>query len=301
MYFIDELNGGSIYKYTPGREVRARHVQVGPTTSRPARPSCCASATATRRTPPAPTPGCRSPMRTARRCPAPSTITDINGVTSVDAPQHHQPGRVQGHRLPAPRGPADPDRDGRRVPVHGDDDHQRGLRLDLAHETISLSSPTGTRSTWPPARRSALRSPARTTWRSTTTATSTSSRTATAAWRRHLVRKGPEPGRRPDRSGRGPGALGLERHAGLGVHRPVLRPARQAPRLGQHPAPDQRQRPHDRDHDPVQEVDNVYRLGHGVLRRRGPLRMPASSQPRHTGPQAVGPTATRQFRCFTLQ
>ena len=52
------------------RQHGARSSAARPTTSRPARPSCCAWATATRRTPPAPTPGFPSRTRTARPCPA---------------------------------------------------------------------------------------------------------------------------------------------------------------------------------------------------------------------------------------
>ena len=51
--------------------------------------------------------------------------------------------------------------------------------------------------------------------------------------------------------GGGHRALGVERDARVGVHRAVLRSFRQASRLGQHPTPRHRQRPHDRDHDPA--------------------------------------------------
>ena len=83
MYFIDELNGGNLYKYTsaatfgPSRPGR-------PTTSPPARPSSCESATATRRTPPARTPGFRSRTRMGRAARG-TDHYGRRGVTSVDA------------------------------------------------------------------------------------------------------------------------------------------------------------------------------------------------------------------------
>ena len=85
MYFIDELNGGNIYKFTSSGQVRRSARPARPTTSPPARPSCCESATATRRTPPALTPGFRSPMQSGAALPGALTITDVRGVTSVDA------------------------------------------------------------------------------------------------------------------------------------------------------------------------------------------------------------------------
>ena len=52
-----------------------------------------------------------------------------------------------------------------------------------------------------------------------------------------------------DGSGRRHRAVGIERHGGIRVHGTLLRPDRQAPRLGEHSAPRQRQRPDDRNHD----------------------------------------------------
>ena len=50
-------------------------------------------------------------------------------------------------------------------------------------------------------------------------------------------------------AGEGVGRWASNGTVGIGVHRPVLRSDRQAPRVGEHPAPGQRQRPDDRDHD----------------------------------------------------
>ncbi len=69
MYFIDELNGGSLYRYTPAASW-GRSSRAVATTSRPARPPSSVSVTATPRTPPATARGCRSPMPRAPGSPA---------------------------------------------------------------------------------------------------------------------------------------------------------------------------------------------------------------------------------------
>ena len=70
MYFIDELNGGSLYKYTSAAPARSGEGRPCRLLRRRPRPTCCASATAPRPTPSGPTPGCRSPTPPAGPCPA---------------------------------------------------------------------------------------------------------------------------------------------------------------------------------------------------------------------------------------
>jgi hypothetical protein len=66
--------------------------------------------------------------------------------------------------------------------------------------------------------------------------------------RRHLVCERFEHGWRSCRPGRRDRAMGLQRRRGIGIHRTLLRPDRQAPSVGQHSAPEQRYRPDDRNH-----------------------------------------------------
>ena len=111
MYFIDELNGGNIYKYTLGGQARAR--QGG------SADYFAAGQTFVLRVGDGNTPNATGAYTwvpftdaTGAALPGALTITDANGVTLGRCPQHHQPAGVQGHRLPAARGPADPDDQG---------------------------------------------------------------------------------------------------------------------------------------------------------------------------------------------
>lgn len=68
MYFIDELAGGNIYKYTPRADFK-RVLQGKADYFAGVTPSCSASATATPRMPPDRTHGCPSPTRTVQGSP----------------------------------------------------------------------------------------------------------------------------------------------------------------------------------------------------------------------------------------
>ena len=71
--------------------------------------------------------------------PGAITITDMRGVTSVDARNTTDLAAVQGHRLPAPGRHADPDGERPRVSLRDhDDDATRCTVLDLASQTISV-------------------------------------------------------------------------------------------------------------------------------------------------------------------
>ena len=157
MYFIDELNGGTSTSSRRRRKLGRRDVGQGATTSMPDRRSCCASATATRRTPPAATPGCRSPMRTAQALPGAITITDVSGVTSVDARNTTDLPAFKGTDYQRPEDMQIQTIDGQRYLYVDDDEHPRGLSRSICAAARSASSPTATRSTLPPARPSAAR------------------------------------------------------------------------------------------------------------------------------------------------
>ena len=180
MYFIDELNGGNIYKYTPEAPVRRRSDWAGPTISPRVRPSCCASATATRRTRPAPTRGFRSRRQRRRTARGP----DDHGRPGRHlgrCAQHHRPAGVQGHGLSAARRHADPERSVASEYLYVTTTTTNEVyRLDLRNKRISVFA---NRNTIDLATGAAVgpRSQAPTTSPSTTKATSTSSRTATAA------------------------------------------------------------------------------------------------------------------------
>ncbi len=251
MYFIDELNGGSLYKFTSAAAKRG-------TVKNGKADYFAAGQTFVLRVGDGNTPNATGaytwvPITDAeRRRPARAlTITDADGVTSVDARNTTDLRAVQGHRLPAPRGHADPDGAGRRVSVRDDHHHERGLPARPEANRSSPCSRTATPSTSPPGCRWAprLASPDNLAIDHDGNIYIVEDRNG-GVGRRHLVRQGPEPRRRPDRSpARASARWASNGTVGLGVHRPVLRPDRQAPRLGQHPAPRQRQRPHDRDHD----------------------------------------------------
>ena len=236
MYFIDELNGGNVYKFTSA-------ANFGEGQEREGRLLCCR---------PDLRPASRQrqhaerhrrvhwvPFTDAQRRRS-ARGTDHHGprgVTSVDARNTTNLAAVQGHGLPAPRGHADPDGERRGVPLHDDDHHERGLpaRSEEQHD-LRLREPEHHQPGHRPCRWG-LRSPTPTTSRSTMTGTSTSSRTSNGGgdddiwFAKDLNRDGDltDPGE------------GMARWAsngtvGLGVHRPVFRPDRQAPGLGQHPA-----------------------------------------------------------------
>ena len=76
--------------------------------------------------------------------------------------------------------------------------------------------------------------------------------------RRHLVAEDLNEDGDLNDAGEGIGRWASNGTAGIGVHRPLLRSDRQAPRVGEHPAPVERQRPNDRDHG--------FRSGRGPLR-----------------------------------
>ena len=202
MYFIDELNGGNIYRYTSAASFGDDHVGQAPTTSRPARPSSCASATATRRTPRARSPGFRSPTPTGAALPGALTITDVNGVTSVDARNTTNLAAFKGTDYQRPEDMQIQTVQWRRVSLRDDDHHERGLRAQPEDEhDLRLREPEHHRPGHGPCgglragqprqsgdrpRREHLhhRGPQR------------------RRRRRHLVRQGPEQGRRSDRPGR---------------------------------------------------------------------------------------------------
>ena len=214
--------------------------------------SCCAWATATRRTPPAPITWVPFTDANGAALPGALTITDVERRHLGRRAQHDRPAAVQGHRLPAPRRHADPDGGRPRVPVRDDDDHERGLPArpdrpdDLAsspnRNTIDLATglPVG----------SALASPDNLAIDHDGNIYIIEDRNGGVDNDIWFAKDLNQDGDLTD-AGEGIGALGQQRHARIGVHRPVLRPAEQAPRLGQHPASRQRQRPHDRNHDPA--------------------------------------------------
>ena len=185
--------------------------------------------------------------------PGALTITDPNGVTSVDARNTTNLAAVQGHRLPAPRGHADPD-----GAVASSTSYvtttttNEVYGLDLENQTISRlrqpehHRPRHRRCRWA----SALASPDNLAIDHEGNIYIIEDRNGGVDDDIWFARDLNKDGDLTD-AGEGIGALGVERHGGLGVHRPVLRPDRQAPGLGQHPASGQRQRPDDRDHDPA--------------------------------------------------
>ena len=104
MYFIDELNGGSIYKYTSAAVIRG-----------PGKPSYFAAGqTSVLRVGDGNTPNATGsytwvPFTTASGAALPGaiTITDVQGRDVGGRAQHHGPAGIQGHGLPTARGPAD--------------------------------------------------------------------------------------------------------------------------------------------------------------------------------------------------
>ena len=199
MYFIDELNGGNLYKYTSAARLRRRQVAAGRLLRR--RPDLRA---ARRRRQHAERhrrlhAGCRSPTQTAPACPARSPSPTRNGVTSVDArnttnlpafkgtdyqrPEDMQIQTVQRRRVPLRRRRPPPTRS---TCSNLKTQHDLGLRQPQ-HDR-PRHGPAGRRGADQPRqprhrpRRQHLhrRGPQR------------------RRGRRHLVRQGPEPGRRPD-------------------------------------------------------------------------------------------------------
>jgi uncharacterized protein len=179
MYFIDELNGGSLYRYTPAAswgEImsgRSEYFAAGQTSVLRVGDGNTPNAT-----------GAYTwvPITDAAGAGLPGTltITDPNGVTSVDARNTTDLAAFKGTDYQRPE-------DMQIQTVNGDQflyvatttTHET-YRLDLG-QTRSRSSPTATPPISPPGHRSAVRWPTPTTWRSTTTATSTSWKTAPAA------------------------------------------------------------------------------------------------------------------------
>ena len=213
MYFIDELNGGNIYKYTSAARLRRGQERAGRLLRRRPDASCCASATAPRRTPPARTPGCRFTDADGAALPGALTITDPNGVTSVDARNTTNLPAFKGTDYQRPEDMQIQTLKGRRVSLRDDDHHARGLparseeQNDLGLRRPEHHRPGHAVSRWATHWRTS------TTSRSTTTATSTSSRTRGGGVDDDIwFAEGSEQRRRPDRSGRRHRALGVERH-----------------------------------------------------------------------------------------
>ena len=89
-----------------------------------------------------------------------------------------------------------------------------------------------------------------------------------------------------DRRRRRNRSLGVERHRGLGIHRSLLRPDEQASGVGQHPTPRQRQRPHHRDHNsltgtPPSTTFRHTRANRGCACVVSALAFPAATVPPH--------------------
>jgi hypothetical protein len=111
MYFIDELNGGALYKYTPA--AKFSHVLSG------REDYFAAGQTFVLRVGDGNTPNAVGsyiwvPVTDVNGgvLPTALTITDPNGVVSVDARNTVNLPVFKGNGLPAPRGPANPDREG---------------------------------------------------------------------------------------------------------------------------------------------------------------------------------------------
>ena len=251
MYFIDELNGGSLYKYTLGGPTGADRARRGRLLR--GRPDVRAARRRRQHAERHRRLHLGADHRRDRRgaCPARSTITDVRGVTLGRRAQHHRPAGVQGHRLPAPRGPADPDREGRRVPVRRDDHHQRGLRPRPDDQTSSRSSPTATPSTSPPALPvgAALASPDNLAIDHDGNIYIVEDRNGGVDDDIWFARDLNQDGDLLD-AGEGLARWASNGTPGSEFTGPLLRPDGQAPGVGEHPAPRQRQRSHHRDHDP---------------------------------------------------
>ncbi len=156
MYFIDELNGGNLYKYTPA--AKFAHVIGGQADY------FAAGQTFVLRVGDGNTPNATGaftwvPFTDANGAALPGaiTITDVNGVTSVDARNTTNLRGVQRHRLSAARRHADADAERPRVPLRHDDDHERGLPARSEEQDDLGVREQSARSTWRRACRSARR------------------------------------------------------------------------------------------------------------------------------------------------
>ena len=180
MYFIDELNGGSLYKYTSAaswgeiKSGRADYFAAGQTFVLRVGDGNTPNAT-----------GAYTwvPITDANGAALPGaiTITDPNGVTSVDARNTTDLPRSRAPTTSAPRTCRSRRCGGRECLYVTTTTTNEVYVLDLDAQTISvfanratidLATGAASGNAWP----------ARTTSRSTTTATSTSSRTAAGAW-----------------------------------------------------------------------------------------------------------------------
>src|SRR5262245_19261187 len=179
MFFIDELNGGSLYRYTSSANWgdvmsgRADYFAAGQTSVLRVGDGNTPNATGSYTWVPI-------TDENGDALPGAITITDPNGVTSVDARNTTDRPEFKGTDYQRPE-------DMQLQTVNGvqrlyvtttTTDEVYSLSLRASGSTSSRTPP---RLTSPPATRSAAAWPARTTCRSTTRATSTSSRTAAAA------------------------------------------------------------------------------------------------------------------------
>ncbi len=248
MYFIDELNGGGLYKYTPAASLA--FVKAGQADY------FAAGQTSVLRVGNGNTPNATGAYlwvpftdENGTALPGAITITDVRGVTSVDARNTTDRPAFKGTDYQRPEDMQIQTVNGREYLYVATTTTNEVYRLDLAGQTISVfaNRTTINLATGLPVG-SALASPDNLALDHEGNIYIIEDRSGGSdddiwfandinmdgdldgSWRRH----------RP---------VGVERRGGIGIHRPLLRPDRQAPRLGQHSAPEQRQRPDDRDHD----------------------------------------------------
>ena len=179
MYFIDELNGGSLYKYTPAAKFnKVKHsrdyFEAGQTfvlrVGNGATPNATGAFTWVPIT-----------DATGAGLPGTLTITDTRNVTSVDARNTTDLAAFKGTDYQRPEDLQIQTVRGAEYLYVATTTTNEVYRLNLSANT-SVFSPTAALSTWPPARPWVRRWPAPTISPSTTKATSTLSKTATAAW-----------------------------------------------------------------------------------------------------------------------
>ncbi len=140
MYFIDELNGGSLYKYTPAASWG--EIQAGRSDY------FAAGQTSVLRVGDGNTPNATGSLHVGahhrRHRGRPARCDHHHRPQRRDIgrrSQHDRPAGVQGHRLPAAGGHAAPDSGRRRVPVCDDDHDERGLPAGPRTPTPSTCSP----------------------------------------------------------------------------------------------------------------------------------------------------------------
>ena len=236
MYFIDELNGGNIYKYTHGSQVQPR---VNP--GRP--PYFAAGQTFVLRVGDGNTPNATGAYTwvpftdaTGAGLPGALTMTDTNGVTSVDARNTTNLLAFKGTDYQRPEDMVIQTVKGRQYLYVATTTTHEVYRLDLANNTIAVFADGNTIDLATGAARG------RRVDESDNLAVDHDGHLYIVEDRNGGVDDDiwfatdiNQDGDLHD-PGEGLGTLGVQWHGGIGIHRPVLRPLQRASSLGQHPA-----------------------------------------------------------------